>query len=158
MLDQLAERVKAKVRKRFIPKKMKIVIVLGADRQDQYIVQSGYFAQQKIKRPGQNIIKETESAAAARLLELATGVVPFDHEVVILDSVGSSTHKVSYVFWFAPESFALDACTQLRGYVRSVQEQLSLEHEWMLRAEARIAFDLFIKAEETYLSNQNQGT
>ncbi len=158
MLDVIAKKVKETVRKGVIPKKMKIVIVLGSEQEHQYIVQSRYFAQRKIKRPGRRIIVETELAAAVRFIELATGETPVDKDVVILDSDGAGTNKVSYVFWFAPLDFDLSACEQLHGYVLSLQEQLSLEHEWLLRAEARIAFDLFTHASLVYASRSEQST
>ncbi len=148
MFDHIVKRVKRKVQKGVIPKKMKIVIVLGNDNEHQYIVQSRYYKKFKIERPGRRALVETEKAAAARLIELAVGVVPAEQDVVIVDSDGAAPSKVSYVFWFASPDFRLASCDQLQGYVLSLQEQLSLEHEWLLRAEARIAHDLFVKATE----------
>ncbi len=144
MLDIITKnvgRIKEKVRKGVIPKKMKIVIVL--DNDEQYIVQTRYFDQLRIKRPGRRIIVESESEAANRLITLAARTTPVASDVVILDSKGAGTNRVSYVFWFAPAGFTLNEASQLHGFVLSVAEQLSLKHEFVLRTEARIVNDLY---------------
>jgi hypothetical protein len=146
MIDHITKKVRDTVRKGVIPKKMKIVIVLGTEPEKQYIVQSEYFAQRKIKRPGKRIMLETEYAAAARLIELAVGMVPLPHEIFIMDSAGSGTNQVSYVFWFAPPNFSMSLCPQLDGYVHALRDQSVHDETFVQQAEARIATDLLMRA------------
>lgn len=147
MLDIITKRVgriKDTVRKGVVPKKMKVVLVLNPET--VYIVQTRYFDQHSIKRPGRRIMVETEQAAAERLVSLAIGVTPKTADVVVVDGGGLGKNQISYVFWFAPDNFDITELKELHGFVLSLKEQLSLVQEFLLIAEAKIVAKLLVKA------------